>query len=90
MDATEKAILKRVRKYIVASILKFSGPQGFITGIILDYVLKKAWIVAEDLLVIWKIKIETHQKREKYEKIINDPNSTAEDIANGFHDILNG
>lgn len=82
MNATTKLILKKVRKYIVAYILKLSGPTGFITGLVLDYVIKKGWIIVET-------KHEVHQKKAAYDKIKNDPNSTVEDIGKSFHDLLN-
>lgn len=85
LDAIVKYVgtqgLKRFRKYIVASVLKLSGPTGFVTGLILDYVIKKGWIVVE-------AKHEVNIKKEKYDKIINNPNSSAEDIANAFDDLF--
>lgn len=76
-------------KWIVVSVLGWSGPQGLITRIILKYVLKKGWIELKDLYIHWKVKQEFKDKVEQYESVIKNPNSTAEDIKNSFHDLLN-
>lgn len=83
MVAATKLALKKVRKYIVASVLKLSGPVGFITGLVLDYVIKNGWIALE-------AKKEAHQKKEAYDKVKNDPTSTVDDIGKSFHDLING
>lgn len=74
--------LKIARKYIVASVLGWSGPLGWITNFALNYVIKKGWIVLET-------KSEVHKKKEAYDKVRNDPNSTVEDRSKAFHDLLN-
>lgn len=77
-----KEALKRLRKYVVASILGFSGPMGWIANLALDYVIKKGWLSVET-------HHEVNKKKEAYDKIKNDPNSTVEDIGKSFHDLLN-
>lgn len=74
--------LKIIRKKIVASILGLSGPVGFITGLALDFVIKKGWIIVET-------NHEVAKKKEAYDKIRNDPNSTIEERSKSFHDLLN-
>lgn len=77
-----KEAVKRLRKYVVASILGFSGPLGWIANFALDYVVKKGWLSIET-------NHEVAKKKEAYDKVRNDPNSTVEDIGKSFHDLLN-
>lgn len=77
-----KTALKKLRKYIVASVLGWSGPLGFIANLALDYVVKKGWLSIET-------NHEVNQKKEAYDKVRNDPNSTAEERSKAFHDLIN-
>lgn len=83
MNATTKTILKQIRKYIVVSVLKLSGSSGWITSLILDYVIKNGWLFFES-------KYEVEKKKVAYDKVKNNPESTVEDIGKSFHDLING
>lgn len=81
MSYVTKDTLKKLRKYIVASILKWSGPEGWIATLVLDYMIKKGWISVGS-------KLEVIQKKAKYDKVVNDPNASADDIAHAWDDIF--
>jgi hypothetical protein len=90
MNQSTQALGKQIAKKIVVSVLGWSGPQGFITRLILQKVIIWGIIQIEDLYVVWKVKQEIKEKVKDYETVINNPDTTAQQFEDAFHKLLNG
>lgn len=84
-----KAFAKQLAKSVLFKVFAFSGIQGFLYTRFAAYFVRLGLLEINALLIHWGVKIESKEQGQKYESIINDPKSSAEDIANAGHDLLN-
>lgn len=84
-----KALIKSIASWLVTAVLGWSGPTGWITKKILTWALAKGYAKLEDLYVIWKVSKESKEALDKYEKVINNPEATADEINQAGDDFFN-
>lgn len=93
ISSTAKANIKTFTKYLVKTVIGWSGPQGLITYIFLDFLLKKGWILLTDLYWYNKIKKDEEQKgkqaEDSYESVINDKTKSSDEVHQAVDDLFN-
>lgn len=66
------------------------GFIGFIAGIFLKKLLSWGWGAIEDLVIAEQVESKNESKLEDYNEIIQNPDSSAEDIRDAAPDFLGG
>lgn len=79
-----KAIIKSL---VVRMWLKLAGWQAWVADIVFNVVWKKLVKLFKQYENKQKAEKEVDQSLEKYEKIIENPKSSADDIRNAFDDL---
>ena len=82
-------LIKQLASWIVTAVLGWSGPQGFITKYFLQWALKKGYVVLHNLHAKWKSHKNAEQRLDDYNKVINNPEATADDISKAGDDFFN-
>lgn len=73
----------------VKFFLGLSGFQGWIANVFLNVIFKKIKELIKRFEIENQVKHEIENQKENYEKVINNPNSTADDVRRAGSDILN-
>ena len=76
-----KAIIK---SFVVKTLLKLSGLRALAANIVFNVIWKKVIIPIINYL---KTKKEVDEKAKKYEQVIKNPDSSADDIRGAFDDF---
>lgn len=76
-----KALIKDL---VIKTLLKFSGLKAWVASFLFNVVWKQ---VIQPVINYFKVKKSVDKAADKYEKVVNDPNSSADDVANAFDDL---
>lgn len=81
--------IKRLASWIVTSVLGFSGPQGWITKHLLKWALTKGYTTVNELLIKWKTHKQAKERLSEYNKVVQNPEATADEINQAGDDFFN-
>ena len=84
-----RELIKRLASWIVTGVLGWSGPQGWITKLLLKWALKKGYVTLHNLHAKWKAHKNADQRLEDYNKVVTNPEATADEISKAGDDFFN-
>jgi hypothetical protein len=76
-----KSIIKR---FVIKTLLKLSGLRAWVASIVFNIVWKKIII---PIINHFKVTNEVKKDAKDYEKVVNNPKSSADDVRNAFDDF---
>lgn len=84
MDWKTALTLEALKSYALSAVTGLVGWRAWLVRLFINLIFKLAKFLSNYL----EVKHEVKENLEKYEKVINDPNSTADDIRNSAGDFL--
>lgn len=73
-----------IKSLVIKSLLKFSGLRAWAAGILFNFVWNK---IIQPMINHFKVSKAVKDESKKYEDVVKNPKSSADDIRNAFDDF---